>query len=611
MIPLIFNKNIFFYIIFILVIPAISVASNKVDSSNHTDKVLKVGVRAIKGVPAAIKTWTKTIDYLNKNIKNYHFELAPIVGFHEMKIAAKNKEIDFVLTNPLAYIGLNKQSGITHLLTLNKKQPNGVASTTFAAVIFTRSDRKDILSLYDIKNKSIMGVHEEAFGGWRMGLRELLHHDIDPHSDSSKILFSHNNTHEAVVSSVLAGDVDVGTVRTGVIEQLITQGQIKRDSIMVLNAHYDNLHAVHSTQHYPEWPFAVMPHVSNEISNKVFHTLLTIKPNSTAAMTGKYVNWAAPLDYSEVYNLTNELSQQYISFEKVWDKYWLDIILFHIFLIAIIFYTLYLFSINRKLTLSKLELSQHRDHLEDTVKIRTKELTAEKEKADKANKAKSEFLTKMSHELRTPLNSILGFSELLPIYEPDNKDVGNTANEITSAGGFLLSLINEILDLAEIESGNTELNLEPVLCNDILQMSLDIVSPLANKKNITINLNNISECNVMADSKRLQQVCINLLSNAIKYNKPDGTINITLEKNDQNLCKCSIKDSGIGIKPEFHEKVFQPFVRDRSNPDVIEGTGVGLVITKHLIEQMQGKIGFNSEYGIGTEFWVTLPALES
>lgn len=611
MIPLIFNKNIAFYIVFILVIPAISVASNKVDSINHADKILKVGVRAIKGIAVAKKTWAKTIDYLNKNIKNHHFELAPIVGFHDMRTAVKNKEIDFVFTNPLAYIELNKQSGITHLLTLNKKQPNGVASTTFAAVIFTRSDRKDILSLYDIKNKSIMGVHEEAFGGWRMALYELLQNNINPYKDSREVLFTHDNTHQSAIYSVLAGDADIGVVRTGIIEHLVAQGKIKPDSIKVLNSHKDELSALHSTQHYPEWPFAVMPHVASEISNKVFHTLLAIQPKSTAAITGKYVNWTAPLDYSEVYNLTNELSQHYITFEKVWDKYWLDIILFHIFLIAIIFYTLYLFSINKKLTLSKLELNQHQDHLEDTVKIRTEELIAEKAKADNANKAKSEFLTRMSHELRTPLNAILGFSQLLKMNDSENKKVSDNADEIISAGDYLLSLINEILDLAAIESGKTDLNLEPVLCNDILKLSMDIVSPLADKKNITINLNSISECHVMADSRRLQQVCINLLSNAIKYNNPDGTINITLEKNDQNLCEFSIKDSGIGIKPEFYDRVFQPFARDSSNADVVEGTGVGLVITKHLIEQMQGKIGFNSEYGVGTEFWVTLPALES
>ena len=443
-----------------------------------------------------------------------------------------------------------------------------------------------------------------------MTLRELLHNDFDPYKNSSAVLFTADNTHQSVVYSVLSGKTDVGVVRTGIIEQLASQGKIKLNAIKILNPHKDKLSALHSTQHYPEWPFSVMPHVSSEISNKVFHTLLAIQQTSAAAMAGKYVNWSAPLDYSQVYDLANELSQQYITFEKVWDKYWLDIILFHVFLIAIILYTLYLFSINKKLTLSELELSQHRDHLEDIVKIRTEELTYEKEKADKENKAKSEFLIKMSHELRTPLNSILGFSELLKLDNSESKSVSNNADEIISAGDYLLSLINEILDLAAIESGKTELNLEPVLCNDILKISLDIVSPLANKKNITVNINSISECYVMADSKRLQQICINLLSNAIKYNKIDGTINITLEKDDQNLCKFSIKDSGIGIKPEFYDRVFQPFARDRSNTDVIEGTGVGLVITKHLIEQMQGQIGFNSEYGIGTEFWVTLPALK-
>lgn len=603
----IFNKNIYFCIIFILVIPTISVAI----APPHPDKILKVGVRAVNGTSSAKKMWKKTIDVLSQNIKGYKFKLIPIVDFHDMRTAARNKKVDFILTNPLAYIELNQQSGLTRLLTLNKKQPNGIASTTFASVIFTRSDRKDILSLKDIKNKSIIAVHAEAFGGWRMALRELLHNDFDPYKNSSTVLFTPDNTHQSVIYSVLSGKTDVGVVRTGIIEQLASQGKIKLDSINILNPHKDKLSALHSTQHYPEWPFAVMPHVSNEISNKVFHTLLTIQPTSAAAVTGKYVNWTAPLDYSAVYNLTNELSQRYITFEKFWEKYWLDIILFHVFLIAIIFYTLYLFSINKKLTLSKLELNQHRDHLEDIVKIRTEELTAEKANADKANKAKSEFLTKMSHELRTPLNAILGFSQLLKINDSENKRVSDNADEIISAGDYLLSLINEILDLAAIESGKAELNLETVSCREILNLSLDIVSPLANKRNITINLNNISECHVMADSKRLQQVCINLLSNAIKYNKTDGTINITLEKNNQNLCKFSIKDSGIGIKPEFYDRVFQPFARDRSNADMVEGTGVGLVITKYLIEQMQGEIGFNSEYGVGTEFWVTLPALES
>jgi signal transduction histidine kinase len=576
----------------------------------RSDNRLKVGVRAIKGIAVAKITWTKTIDVLNENIKDYQFELVPIVGFNEMKNAAKNKEIDFILTNPLAYIELKKQSGLTRILTLNKKQPNGIASAVFAAVIFTRSDRNDMLSLDDLRNKSIIGVHEEAFGGWRMALRELLHHDFDPYADSSKVLFTPDNSHQSVVYSVLSGDADVGTVRTGVIEQLVAQGKIKADSIKVLNSQHDKLPVLHSTQLYPEWPFAVLPHVKSTLSNSVFHALLGIQAESPAAMAGKYVNWTAPLDYSEVYNLSNELAQQHITLANIWDKHWLTILIFQAFVIAIIFYTFYLFAINKKLILSEQELSQHRDHLEDIVTARTEELISEKKKAERANKAKSEFLSNMSHELRTPLNAILGFSELMKLDENNSDHVYKNADKIMIAGDYLLSLINEILDLSVIESGKAEFNLEKISCNEILSQSLDIISPLAVQKNITINITNPSQCFVFADHRRLQQICINLLSNAIKYNTQDGNINIVIEQNNKHECKFSIKDSGVGIKAEFYNKVFQPFSRHSEHSDTIKGTGIGLVITKQLVEQMQGTIGFKSEYGVGSEFWVTLPAIE-
>ena len=576
-----------------------------------SEKVLKIGVRAIKGVDVAKKTWSETVNVLSQNVKGYRFELIPILGFNEMRIAIKNKKIDFVLTNPLAYIELNKQFGITRILTLNKRQPNGIASTTFAAVIFTRSDRNDIFTLQDLHDKSIMGVHEEAFGGWRMAVRELLNHNFDPHKDSRKVLFSSDNTHQSVVYSVLAGDIDVGTVRTGIIEQLIEQGKIKADAIKILNSHKDKLPAFHSTQHYPEWPFAVMPHVSSLESNNVFLSLLDIRATSAAAIAGKYVNWVAPLDYSEVYGLANELEQRHVTFDKIWNKHWLTIILFLIFVTVILFYTFYLLSINKILIRSEQELSQHRDHLEDVVNIRTEELTDEKEKANSANKAKSVFLSNMSHELRTPLNAILGFSQLLKMEDTENKKTSHHADEIILAGKFLLSLINDILDLASIESGKTKIYLEKVSCSEIVKNSIEIITPLSDKNNITINFDHPSECVVMADRKRLQQICINLLGNAIKYNKQNGSINIVLELTDTQLCKISIKDTGVGIHTEFYDKVFQPFARDQDGLEVIEGTGVGLTITKHLVEQMQGDIGFNSEYGVGSEFWVTLPAMKS
>ena len=592
------NKVILACSFFTLFSPITSIASD--------NNVLKVGVRAIFGITETEKQWSKTIDVLNSQIKTHRFKLEPILGFQEMRVAVENKKIDFILTNPLAYTELSKQSGITRLLTLNKKQPNGIASTEFSSAIFTRSDRDDINYLKDAKNKSIIGVHQEAFGGWRMALREFIHNDIDIHKYASKVIYTSDNTHNSVINAVLNGNADIGVVRTGIIELLAAQGKIKLTDIKVLNLQKDSLPALHSTQLYPEWPFAVMPHISSEISGKVFHSLLSIKPTSAAAISGKYFNWTAPLDYSEVYSLVDELSHQDITFVKIWNKHWIIMMLILAFASLIIFYTIYLFSINKKLTLSQKELNQHRHHLKEIVDKKTAELYIEKAAAEKANKAKSEFLSSMSHELRTPLSAILGFSQLIKLQEPKNKRISLNVDEIMSAGDYLLSLINEILDLAKIESGAIDFELEKVSCTDVLQTSLNIVAPLMESNNISFNITSPDECFVTADYKRLQQTCINLLSNAIKYNKQNGHIDIKLERHNQQ-CKLRFKDYGVGIKPEFYDKVFLPFARDEEKSELIEGTGVGLVITKNIIEHMKGEIGFNSEYGKGSEFWVTLP----
>ncbi|MCK4710216.1 MAG: PhnD/SsuA/transferrin family substrate-binding protein, partial [Gammaproteobacteria bacterium] len=381
----------------------------------------------------------------------------------------------------------------------NKKQPNGIASTSFASVIFTHADNSDINELNDIKDRSIMGVHPEAFGGWQMAYRELLLHNLDPHENSSQIKFSNNNSHQTVVKAVLNKEVDIGVIRSGVIEQLIDDGSLKPEALKIINQHTDNLSSIHSTQHYPEWPFSVLRHVDGKISNKVFHALLDIKPESTAAITGSYVKWAAPLEYNDVNQLISDIKYRHVTFNNLWHEQKNIILISGSFLLAIIFYSLYLISINRKLARSETELSEHRDHLEELVEQRTSDLMYEanrhketanelniaKQEADHANRAKSEFLSQMSHEIRTPLNAMLGFGQLLKMDAAEDSDTLENTEEILTAGSYLLSLINQILDLSKIESGSDELEIETLNWEEVLDESLKLISPIAREKNIT------------------------------------------------------------------------------------------------------------------------------
>jgi len=600
------------------IIPLLTMTTN--GFAQNTETELRIGVRAINGTEKAILQWSDTARALSEQVDGFSFRLVPIVEFSQMRAAVQNREVDFVLTNPLAYIDLNKQFSVHRILTLNKKQPSGIASTSFASVIFTRTDATNINQFSDFKGKSIMGVHPEAFGGWQMAERELLLQNINLEEENIETKFTQNNSHQSVVSAILNKQADIGVIRSGIIERLISEGTIKGDELKIINQHHDSYPSIHSTTHYPEWPFSVLPHISDKVSNKVFHALLSIKPKSKAAMSGNYINWAVPLDYSEVNQLISDIKYRHVTFSNIWQEHKTTIRLIIIFVLAITIYTLYLLSINRKLASSERELHHHRNHLEELVEERTTELNQEaihhkktaselskaKLAADEANKAKSEFLSQMSHELRTPLNAILGFGQLIKMDTTNNSDTYDNTEEILTAGKYLLSLINEILDLSKIESGSLEVSLQKTDCSDILNECISLIKPIADEQGISISILSTDQCSVSADKKYLKQICINLLSNAIKYNKINGKIEIKLE-NLNNSCKLSIKDNGIGIEEEFKDNLFTPFARAQGNTSLIEGSGIGLTITKRLIENMSGEIGFHSESGKGSEFWITLP----
>ena len=228
--------------------------------------------------------------------------------------------------------------------------------------------------------------------------------------------------------------------------------------------------------------------------------------------------------------------------------------------------------------------------------------------ADKANLAKSDFLSSMSHELRTPLSAILGFAQLMesgsPLPTPSQK---RSIDQILQAGWYLLELINEILDLALIESGKLSLSLEPISLAEVMHECQAMIEPQAQKRGIRVRFPQFEiSYFVKADRTRVKQVLINLLSNAIKYNKVDGTVVVFYNANTPGRIRICVEDSGEGLPPDKIAQLFQPFNRLGQEANAEEGTGIGLVMTKRLIELMGGVIGVESTVGKGSVFWIEM-----
>jgi PAS domain S-box-containing protein len=253
-------------------------------------------------------------------------------------------------------------------------------------------------------------------------------------------------------------------------------------------------------------------------------------------------------------------------------------------------------------------LQQQRERLEQEVAQRTQELVAARDAAQQASRAKTEFLSSMSHELRTPLNAILGFTQLIEL----DRDLGERSRghlrEVMRAGRHLLRLINEVLDLAQVESGRLALSPEALRLSELLEDAAALTDPMARPRGLKLYRDVPDDLVVQADRMRLKQVLLNLLSNAAKYGRPGSRVEVRAQRlPGGERVRLTVSDQGPGIAPERLDQLFQPFNRLGAERGSVEGTGIGLALSRRLMELMSGSIGVESRPGEGSDFWIELP----
>ncbi len=340
-------------LVFIILFATLLLHHTPAGAQEEEVKLVRIGVLAFRGPTQAMSRWQPIADYLNKNFTGIYFQIVPL-NLQQMRKATAAEEIDFVLTNPGNYVLLEARYGASRIATL-KRHWLGHDYSRFGAVIFTRRDNSAIKSLNDIKGKSFMVVNNHAFGGFQMAWRELKDAGVDPFSDLSELKFN-GFPQDNIVHSVINGNADVGTVRTGILENMALNGKVELDKIHVLaSRNVEGFQFLLSTRLYPEWPLAKLKHTPDELASRIVVALLSA-PKEAFSMSGSdWVSWTIPLDYSRVNELMRELRigpylpDAQLSLSKTIKEYahWLIMILTVLFGLALL--SVYVLRVNRRL----------------------------------------------------------------------------------------------------------------------------------------------------------------------------------------------------------------------------------------------------------------------
>ena len=299
------------------------------DDSVDDGKRIRIGVLAKRGRTHCLYQWGPTAAYLSEQIPEFSFSILPL-DFDQIFNAVQNQTVDFIFANPSFYVELEVRFGVTRIATLNNLHSDKTAHAVFAGVVFTRKDRDDINNFSDLRGKAVMAVDKGSLGGWHMQWHEMKTHGIDPHHDFK--LLRYGGTHDAVVYAVRDQTVDAGCVRSDTLERMALEGKIALQQFKVINLHGScdgNVRFLHSTRHYPEWPFAKARHTNSDLAKQVAVALMRMPASNPAAISGKYGGWTIPQNYQPVHECLMALRlppYQYlgqVSLVDFWRQYWL------------------------------------------------------------------------------------------------------------------------------------------------------------------------------------------------------------------------------------------------------------------------------------------------
>ena len=690
------------------------------------DQWVRIGVLSHRGDVVTQEMWAPTAQYLSDTLDSYQFMIIPL-KFSEIEPTVASGQIDFLLVNSGIYVNMEVRHRISRIVTLNNRI-GGEPENVFGGVIFTHKDRNDIKSIRDLRGKNMLAVDETSLGGFQMAWGMMHQQKMNPYHDLASLSFA--GTHDKVVQAVKAGQIDVGTVRSGILEKMAVSGDIELTDFKIINEiSNDGFPYHHSTLLYPEWPFSKLKLTSNQLAQDVAVALMNMKPGDISG-PNNYAGWTVPLDYQQVHQLFKNLHlppyQKKVGF-TLWDvikQYWQGIVMVFLFILLLSIMSTWVSRLNAQLKKSKQSLeyqhqlilnsvcdgiygvnlqgnctfmnramenltgwkmadmlnhnqhellhhtkedgSQHkiedcpvyltfkdkqsrfikddifwkkdgtsfpveysstpmRDHKGDLIgsvvvfrdisekkKAEEEVLRHQKEVAHLARmNTMGEMASGIAHEINQPLTAIATNSfaciQILENGSMSNDKLIDTLETIAlqaEHSGQIIKQLRQFVRKEQPERSITNLN-------QLIEQVLVFLRPETLKARVSLNKSldpRISE--VMVQPTQIEQVVLNLLKNSIDalYAVPEErrVLHISTTKIGGNAVIVSVKDSGPGIDDKIKDDLFTPFVTSKD-----KGLGLGLSISKGIIEAHKGNLYLDSHVKTGTIMRFTLPIVNT